>query len=86
MSIYSFLIAVRSDGQQLQSDTGETTSHLMGMFYRTLRIVDNGIKPLTSLTAPHQSSSPANWPSGSNARARLSLHRRRPRKREQQRM
>lgn len=28
------------------SDTGETTSHIMGMFYRTLRIVDNGIKPL----------------------------------------
>lgn len=46
MSIYSFLIAVRSDGQQLMSDTGETTSHLMGMFYRTLRIIDNGIKPL----------------------------------------
>lgn len=46
MSIYSFLIAVRSDGQQLMSEAGETTSHLMGMFYRTLRIVDNGIKPL----------------------------------------
>jgi flap endonuclease-1 len=46
MSIYSFLIAVRSDGQQLMSDTGETTSHLMGLFYRTLRIVENGIKPL----------------------------------------
>jgi flap endonuclease-1 len=46
MSIYSFLIAVRSDGQQLMSDTGETTSHLMGLFYRTLRIVDNGIKPV----------------------------------------
>ncbi|KAF2720074.1 PIN domain-like protein [Polychaeton citri CBS 116435] len=46
MSLYSFLVAVRSDGQQLMSDTGETTSHLMGMFYRTLRIVDNGIKPL----------------------------------------
>lgn len=46
MSIYSFLIAVRSDGQQLMSDTGETTSHLMGMFYRTLRMVDNGIRPL----------------------------------------
>ena len=46
MSIYSFLIAVRSEGQQLMSETGETTSHLMGMFYRTLRIVDNGIKPL----------------------------------------
>ena len=46
MSIYSFLIAVRSDGQQLMNETGETTSHLMGMFYRTLRIVENGIKPL----------------------------------------
>ncbi|PGG97801.1 flap endonuclease 1 [Polytolypa hystricis UAMH7299] len=46
MSIYSFLIAVRSDGQQLMNESGETTSHLMGMFYRTLRIVDNGIKPV----------------------------------------
>ncbi|KAB2570467.1 DNA repair protein [Lasiodiplodia theobromae] len=46
MSIYSFLIAVRSDGQQLMNETGETTSHIMGMFYRTLRMVDNGIKPL----------------------------------------
>ncbi|KAI0127659.1 PIN domain-like protein [Xylariales sp. AK1849] len=46
MSIYSFLIAVRSEGQQLMNEDGETTSHLMGMFYRTLRMVDNGIKPL----------------------------------------
>ena len=46
MSIYSFLIAVRSEGQQLMNESGETTSHLMGMFYRTLRIVDNGIKPV----------------------------------------
>ncbi|KAI1742447.1 DNA-repair protein rad2 [Xylaria scruposa] len=46
MSIYSFLIAVRSDGQQLMNESGDTTSHLMGMFYRTLRMVDNGIKPL----------------------------------------
>lgn len=44
MSIYQFLIAVRSEGQQLMSESGETTSHLMGMFYRTLRMVDNGIK------------------------------------------
>ncbi|KAL1311034.1 hypothetical protein AAFC00_001250 [Neodothiora populina] len=46
MSLYSFLVAVRSDGQQLMNESGETTSHLMGMFYRTLRIVENGIKPL----------------------------------------
>lgn len=41
------MIAVRQqDGQQLTSDSGETTSHLMGMFYRTLKIVDNGLKPV----------------------------------------
>ena len=44
MSIYSFLVAVRSEGQQLTSESGETTSHLMGLFYRTLRMVDSGIK------------------------------------------
>ncbi|QSL64453.1 hypothetical protein MERGE_001754 [Pneumocystis wakefieldiae] len=62
MSIYQFLIAVRQqDGQQLMTETGETTrwktfsfifqiridlsSHLTGIFYRTLRMCDNGIKP-----------------------------------------
>ncbi|KAG7450492.1 PIN domain-like protein [Guyanagaster necrorhizus] len=46
MSIYQFLIAVRQrDGEMLQNDSGETTSHLMGFFYRTIRIVENGIKP-----------------------------------------
>jgi len=46
MSIYQFLIAVRSEGQQLTNDAGETTSHLMGLFYRTIRILENGIKPV----------------------------------------
>lgn len=46
MSIYSFLIAVRSNGEMLTNEAGETTSHLMGMFYRTIRMCDNGIKPL----------------------------------------
>lgn len=46
MSLYQFLIAVRQqDGVQLASESGETTSHLMGIFYRTLRMIDNGIKP-----------------------------------------
>ncbi|GAA99233.1 hypothetical protein E5Q_05927 [Mixia osmundae IAM 14324] len=46
MSIYQFLIAVRQqDGQQLMNESGETTSHLMGFFYRTIRMVENGIKP-----------------------------------------
>lgn len=47
MSLYQFLIAVRqTDGTQLLNDAGETTSHLMGIFYRTLRMIDNGIKPV----------------------------------------
>lgn len=46
MCIYQFLIAVRQDGNLLQNEEGETTSHLMGMFYRTIRMVENGIKPV----------------------------------------
>ena len=46
MCLYQFLIAVRAEGAQLTSVDGETTSHLMGMFYRTIRLLDNGIKPV----------------------------------------
>lgn len=46
MCIYQFLIAVRQEGQVLTNAEGETTSHLMGLFYRTIRMVDNGIKPV----------------------------------------
>lgn len=46
MSLYQFLIAVRSEGAQLTDSAGETTSHLMGTFYRTIRLVENGIKPV----------------------------------------
>lgn len=47
MSIYQFLVAVRSqDGGQLTNEGGETTSHLMGIFYRTVRLIENGIKPV----------------------------------------
>jgi flap endonuclease-1 len=45
-SIYQFLIAVRQqDGQMLMNESGDVTSHLMGFFYRTIRMVDHGIKP-----------------------------------------
>lgn len=47
MCLYQFLIAVRqAEGQQLTNDDGETTSHLLGMFYRTIRLVENSIKPV----------------------------------------
>ncbi|EEQ41448.1 hypothetical protein CLUG_05576 [Clavispora lusitaniae ATCC 42720] len=47
MCLYQYLIAVRQqDGQQLTSEDGETTSHLSGMFYRTIRLVESGLKPM----------------------------------------
>ncbi|XP_076169118.1 flap structure-specific endonuclease 1 isoform X1 [Ptiloglossa arizonensis] len=46
MCLYQFLIAVRSDGAQLTTVNGETTSHLMGIFYRTIHLVENGLKPV----------------------------------------
>lgn len=47
MFIYQFLIAVRQqDGMQLANELGETTSHLVGIFYRTIRMCDNGLKPV----------------------------------------
>lgn len=46
MCLYQFLIAVRAEGAQLTSVDGETTSHLMGTFYRTIRLLEKGIKPV----------------------------------------
>ncbi|XP_028139361.1 flap endonuclease 1 isoform X1 [Diabrotica virgifera virgifera] len=46
MCLYQFLIAVRAEGAQLTSADGETTSHLLGAFHRTIRLVENGIKPV----------------------------------------
>lgn len=47
MSLYQFLVAVRTGGDdaQLTNENGEVTSHLQGMFYRTIRMMDNGLKP-----------------------------------------
>ncbi|GMM38494.1 multifunctional nuclease [Saccharomycopsis crataegensis] len=47
MCLYQYLIAVRqSDGSQLTNEEGQTTSHLSGFFYRTIRMVENGLKPM----------------------------------------
>ena len=46
MSIYQFLIAVRTGEGTLTNEQGDTTSHLMGLFYRTLRLIEEGLKPV----------------------------------------
>ncbi|ETV92573.1 hypothetical protein H310_13233 [Aphanomyces invadans] len=52
MALYQFLVAVRSNGehggaaQMLTNDAGEVTSHIQGMFNRTIRLMENGLKPV----------------------------------------
>ncbi|KAJ1961677.1 Elongation of fatty acids protein 2 [Dipsacomyces acuminosporus] len=45
-SLYQFLVAVRQEGQNLTTSEGDTTSHLIGLFYRTINMIEAGIKPL----------------------------------------
>eukprot|EP01117_Protostelium_nocturnum_P006136 TRINITY_DN220_c0_g1_i1.p1 TRINITY_DN220_c0_g1~~TRINITY_DN220_c0_g1_i1.p1 ORF type:complete len:190 (+),score=65.96 TRINITY_DN220_c0_g1_i1:83-652(+) len=52
MSLYQFLIAMNGyaeggvqAGNALTDETGETTSHLQGLFHRTIRMINNGVKP-----------------------------------------
>lgn len=46
MSIYQFLIVVGRIGtEMLTNEAGEVTSHLQGMFSRTIRLLEAGIKP-----------------------------------------
>jgi flap endonuclease-1 len=45
-ALYQFLTAIRQpDGTPLMDSQGRITSHLSGLFYRTINILENGIKP-----------------------------------------
>ncbi|KAJ4721785.1 Flap endonuclease 1 [Melia azedarach] len=47
MSIYQFLIVVgRTGTEMLTNEAGEVTSHLQGMFTRTIRLLEAGMKPV----------------------------------------
>eukprot|EP00897_Mesotaenium_endlicherianum_P005242 jgi/Mesen1/4746/ME000242S03921 len=47
MSIYQFLIVVGRQGtEMLTNEAGEVTSHLQGMFTRTVRLLESGLKPV----------------------------------------
>ncbi|KAL7425862.1 hypothetical protein ACHAXH_000454, partial [Discostella pseudostelligera] len=51
MAIYQFLIAVRSGGpnaaaMMLTNADGDTTSHIQGIFNRTIRFITEGIRPV----------------------------------------
>ena len=45
--LYQFLSAIRQpDGTPLMDSQGRVTSHLSGLFYRTINLVEEGIKPV----------------------------------------
>lgn len=45
--IYQFLSSIRGqDGTPLMDSNGNVTSHLTGLFYRTINLVNRGIKPV----------------------------------------
>lgn len=46
MSLYQFLIAIRHQNNVMTNDSGETTSHIVGFFYRTCKMLEAGIKPV----------------------------------------
>jgi flap endonuclease-1 len=46
-ALYQFLAIIRGEGGELLMDThGNVTSHLSGLFYRTVNMLENGCKPL----------------------------------------
>jgi len=47
VTLYQFLTTIRQpDGTPLQDSKGNTTSHLSGLFYRNINLLQEGIKPL----------------------------------------
>ncbi|MEM4441430.1 MAG: flap endonuclease-1, partial [Ignisphaera sp.] len=46
-ALYQFLAAIRQpDGTPLMDSKGNVTSHLSGLFYRTINLMEYGIKPI----------------------------------------
>ena len=45
--IYQFISTIRQpDGEPLKDSAGNITSHLSGLFYRTMKLLETGIKPI----------------------------------------
>lgn len=51
--LYQFLASIRQeDGTPLMDSKGNITAHLSGLFYRTARLMENGIKPVFVFDGP----------------------------------
>ena len=53
-TIYQFLATIRQpDGTPLMNKEGKITSHLSGLFYRTINLIEHGIKPVYVFDGKH---------------------------------
>jgi len=53
-ALYQFLTAIRQpDGTPLMDSRGRITSHLSGLFYRTKRLIEYGIRPIYIFDGKH---------------------------------
>lgn len=51
--LYQFLASIRQeDGTPLMDSKGNITAHLSGLFYRTARLMENGIRPVFVFDGP----------------------------------
>ncbi len=51
--IYQFLSTIRQpDGEPLKDSKGNVTSHISGLFYRTIKLMEAGIKPVYVFDGP----------------------------------
>lgn len=46
MCMYQLLVSVRMGADNFTNDAGVNTSHIIGMFYRSIRLLELGIKPV----------------------------------------
>ncbi|OIR57890.1 MAG: flap endonuclease-1 [Amphiamblys sp. WSBS2006] len=46
MCLYQYLVSVRANGSSLTSASGNPTSHIVGLLYRTVKLVEQGMQPL----------------------------------------
>lgn len=44
--LYQFVIAIRNNGSDLTDNKGNSTSHLYAIFIKTIKFLENGIKPV----------------------------------------
>lgn len=51
-ALYQFVASIGRNGEPLKDTKGRVTSHLSGLFYRTIKLIEYGIKPVYVFDGP----------------------------------